>query len=70
MITEFQFRSFEKLINDGVTDYVQIRQRVGLTSQQLDDIIENIEYYQRYFDEQDKMKQLREPTKKKRWWQK
>ena len=70
MITEFQFRSVEKLIDEGVTDYVQIRQRVGLTSQQLDDIIENAEYYQRYFDEQDKLRARRAPEKKKHWWQK
>lgn len=70
MITRFQFRSVEKLIDQGVTDYVQIRQRVGLTSQQLDDIIENADYYQRYFDEQDKLASRREPEKKKHWWQK
>lgn len=70
MITEFQFRSVEKLFSEGVTDYVQIRQRVGLTSQQLDDIIENAEYYQRYFDEQDKLRARRAPEKKKHWWQK
>ena len=69
MVTEFQFRSVEKLIDEGVTDYVLIRQRVGLTSQQLDDIIENAEYYQRYFDEQDKLRARRAPEKKKHWWQ-
>jgi hypothetical protein len=56
-----------ELISSGVTDYVRIRQQVGLTSAELDDIIENREYYSEYFRKQTPVV---EPPKKKHWWQK
>lgn len=71
MVTKFQFQAVCKLISEGVNDYVQIRQRVGLTSTELDDIIKNFEYYSGYFREQDELLKLREQqNKKKHWWQK
>jgi len=71
MVTKFQFQAVCKLISEGVNDYVQIRQRVGLTSTELDDIIKNFDYYSGYFREQDELLRLREQqNKKKHWWQK
>jgi hypothetical protein len=73
MVTKFQFEQVSKLVDSGVTNYVQIRQQVGLTSDQLNDILENVEYYNQYFAEQDRLEQERlaeEARKKKHWWQK
>jgi hypothetical protein len=69
MITKFQFRSVEKLVDSGVSNYVQIRQQVGLTSDELDDIIENLEYYKKKFDEEDRLAEIeRLKSEKKPWW--
>ena len=73
MVTKHQFESVRRLFSNGVNNYVQIRQQVGLTSNELDDIIANFDYYQSYFAEQDKLLKLREAeqaSKKKHWWQK
>jgi len=71
MISKFQFDSVSKLIDSGVTNYVQIRQQVGLTSEELDDILENVDYYNKKFAEEERMKQLHElQHKKKPWWKK
>lgn len=69
MVTKHQFESVHKLVSSGVNNYVQIRQAVGLTASELDDIIENFDYYQRYFDEQDRISQAQDTPKKKHWWQ-
>ena len=71
MITKHQFESVRKLFSNGVDNYVQIRQQVGLTSSELDDIIANFDYYQTYFAEQEKLAKQREAAeaaKKKPWW--
>lgn len=70
MITKFQFRSVEKLVDSGISNYVQIRQQVGLTSDELDDIIENLEYYKKKFDEEDRLAEIEKLTGKKKgpWW--
>lgn len=69
MVTKFQFRSVEKLVDSGVYNYVQIRQQVGLTSDELDDIIENIEYYKKKFDEEDRLAEIAKlKGEKKPWW--
>ena len=70
MITKFQFRSVEKLVDSGVSNYVQIRQQVGLTSDELDDIIENLEYYKKKFDEEDRLVEIEKlkGNKKLPWW--
>ena len=73
MITKHQFESVCRLLANGVNNYIQVRQSVGLTSDELDDIIANFDYYQAYFSEQDKLLQRREEAekaKKKHWWQK
>ncbi|MBE7072946.1 MAG: hypothetical protein E7383_09415 [Ruminococcaceae bacterium] len=73
MISKHQFKQVSKLVDSGVTNYVQIRQQVGLTSDQLNDILENVEYYNEYFAEQERKEQERlaeESKKKKHWWQK
>lgn len=72
MITKFQFRSVEKLVDSGVSNYVQIRQQVGLTSDELDDIIENLEYYKKKFDEEDRLAEIAKlkGEKKLPWWKK
>lgn len=69
MVTKHQFESVRKLVSSGVNNYVQIRQAVGLTASELDDIIENFDYYQRYFDEQARLGQIQDTQKKKHWWQ-
>lgn len=70
MVTKFQFRSVEKLIDSGVYNYVQIRQQVGLTAEELDDILENLEYYKKKFAEEDRLEtEARlKGEKKKPWW--
>lgn len=69
MVTKFQFRSVEKLVDSGVSNYVQIRQQVGLTSDELDDILENLEYYKKKFDEEDRLSEIeRLKSEKKPWW--
>lgn len=73
MVSRFQFEAVEKLVDSGVTNYVQIRQQVGLTSSELDDILNNVEYYHKMFAEQDRLEKLREldeAKRKKHWWQK
>ena len=73
MISKHQFELVSKLVDSGVTNYVQIRQQVGLTSDQLNDILKNVEYYNEYFAEQDRKEKeqlAEEAKKKKRWWQK
>lgn len=69
MITKFQFRSVEKLVDSGVSNYVQIRQQVGLTAEELDDILENIDHYKQKFDEEDRLEALAKLTQEKKpWW--
>lgn len=70
MITKFQFRSVEKLIDSGVYNYVQIRQQVGLTAEELDDILENLEYYKKKFDDEDRreIEARLKGEKKQPWW--
>ena len=69
MITKFQFRSVEKLIDSGVYNYVQIRQQVGLTAEELDDILENIDHYKHKFDEEDRIAEIEKLRhEKKPWW--
>ena len=70
MITKFQFRSVEKLVDKGVYNYVQLRQQVGLTSSELDDILENLEYYKKKFDDEDRLaeEERLKNEKKKPWW--
>ena len=72
MPSKFQFESVMKLLSDGVTNYVQIRQQVGLTSDELDDILAHVDYYKKKFDAEDRIlkeQELRQ-AKKKHWWQK
>lgn len=68
MVTKFQFKAVSELLVNGVTNYIQIRQQVGLTSDELDDVIANYDYYKRYFEEQEKLEKLKEVSKKKHWW--
>ena len=49
MISKFQFTTVDSLLSSGVDNYVLIRQQVGLTSEELDDILTNYEYYQSKF---------------------
>ena len=70
MPTKFQYDSVVKLLSSGVSNYVQIRQQVGLTSDELDDILDNMSYYANYFAQQEQeatLEKLKE-TKKKPWW--
>lgn len=72
MVTKHQFETVSDLIDSGVSNYVQIRQQAGLTSDELDDILENADYYRRKFAEEDRLKKEHElkSQKKKHWWQK
>ena len=72
MPTKFQFDSVCTLLSSGVNNYVQIRQQVGLTSDELDDILDNMQYYKNYFaaqEQQEKIAKLQQ-EKKKPWWRK
>lgn len=70
-ITKFQFKSVDELLNQGIDDYVLLRQKVGLTAEQLDDILENREYYRDKFNREDWNRKMQENLpKKKHWWQK
>ena len=70
MISKFQFDTVSKLVDSGVTNYVQIRQQVGLTSEELDDILEHVDYYNKKFAEEDRLKKEAElKAQKKKWWQ-
>lgn len=69
-ITKFQFRSVEELLNQGIDDYVLLRQKVGLTAEQLDDILENRDYYKNKFNQEEWNQKMQENLpKKKHWWQ-
>lgn len=72
MPTKFQFDSVCKLLASGVNNYVQIRQQVGLTSDELDDILANIDYYKKYFADQEQEETLAKlkHERKKPWWRK
>ena len=72
MPSKFQYDTVIKLLASGVTNYVQIRQQAGLTSDELDDILENRDYYSNYFamqEQQAKLEKLKQ-EKKKPWWKK
>lgn len=70
MISRHQFESVSKLVDSGVTNYVTIRQQAGLTSDELDEIIKNLDYYKKKFAEEDRLKKEEElrQSKKKPWW--
>lgn len=70
MITKFQFKSVDELLNQGIDDYVLLRQKVGLTAEQLDEILKNLEYYRDKFNQEDWNQKMQENLpKKKHWWQ-
>ena len=70
MITKFQFKSVDELLNQGIDDYVLLRQKVGLTAEQLDDILENRDYYKNKFNQEEWNQKMQENLpKKKYWWQ-
>lgn len=69
MITKHQFETVSKLIDSGVDNYVQIRQQAGLTSDELDDILENVDYYNKKFAEEERRRKEAElKAQKKPWW--
>ena len=72
MPSKFQFESVMKLLSAGVNNYVQLRQQVGLTSDELDDILAHVDYYKKMFEEEDRLKkqQQMQQEKKKPWWRK
>ena len=71
MISRNQFESVTKLLSVGVNNYVQIRQQAGLTSDELDAILDHLDYYTKKFAEEDRIKKEEElkHQKKKHWWQ-
>jgi hypothetical protein len=69
MPSRFQFETVMKLLSAGVDNYVQIRQQAGLTSDELDDILEHIpEYKQKFAEEDRKAEEARLKAEKKPWW--
>ena len=72
MVSKHQFESVVNLLAMGVNNYVSIRQQAGLTSDELDDILEHLDYYTKKFAEEDRVKKEQElkNQKKKHWWQK
>ena len=70
MISKFQFDTVSRLVDSGITNYVQIRQQAGLTAEELDDILENVDYYNKKFAEEERLRKIQELNqKKKKWWQ-
>lgn len=63
-ITRFQFETIKAKLEAGEMNWVNLRQACGLTSEELQEIIDNFEEYQAQFAEPDP-----EPPKKKHWWQ-
>ena len=43
MVSKHQFETVKQLLAAGVNNYVSIRQQAGLTSDELDDILEHLE---------------------------
>ena len=70
MISRFQFESVAKLLASGVNNYVQLRQQVGLTSDELDDILSNMDYYKRKFEEEARLEEIEKLKNEKKtpWW--
>ena len=72
MISKNQFETVTKLLSIGVGNYVSIRQQAGLTAEELDDILENLEHYSKKFAEEDRIRKQQElqnsSNKKKPWW--
>lgn len=69
MISKFQFDTVSKLVDSGITNYVQIRQQAGLTAEELDDILENVDYYNKKFEEEERLKKIQELNRQKKpWW--
>ena len=71
MPTKFQFQTVTRLIAEGVTNYIQIRQQAGLTAEELDDILDNMDYYAKHFAEKDRQEaldRLNRINQKKPWW--
>lgn len=66
MVSKFQFKAVDELLTSGVDNYVLIRQQVGLTSEELDDILNNYEYYQSQFGVDSAVAE--KPKQKKHWW--
>ena len=73
MPSKFQFDTVCKLLNSGISSYVTLRQQAGLTAEELDDILKNMEYYSRKFAAEEmnhKMMEAKKAVTKKHWWQK
>ena len=63
-ITRFQFETIKEKLEAGEMNWVNLRQACGLTSEELQDIIDNFAEYQ------EKFKEPEPEPKKKHWWQK
>ena len=71
MPTKFQFQTVTRLIAEGVTNYIQIRQQAGLTAEELDDLLDHMDYYAKYFadkDRQEALDRFNRINQKKSWW--
>ena len=69
MPSRFQFETVMKLLSAGINNYVQIRQQAGLTSDELDDIIDHIDYYKKRYAEEDRLAEIEKlKSEKKPWW--
>lgn len=70
MISKNQFNSVYNLLESGVDNYIQIRQQAGLTSEELDDILENLDHYKQKFDEEERLEKVRQLAEQNKlpWW--
>ena len=70
MPSKFQFDTVCKLLNSGISNYVTLRQQAGLTAEELDDILKNMEYYSRKFAAEEMNRKMMETKNamKKPWW--
>ena len=62
-ITRFQFETIKEQLEKGNDNWIDLRKSCGLTSEELNEILQNFEYYQSKFPPKEE-----ESQKKKPWW--
>jgi len=70
MVSRFQFNTVKNLLASGITNCIQIRQQAGLTADDLEDILENYDYYAKKFEEEDRLAEVEKLKSEKKlpWW--
>lgn len=61
-ITRFQFETIKEQLEKGNDNWIDLRKSCGLTSEELNEILQNFEYYQSKFPPKE------EAPQKRPWW--